>query len=247
VKAAQAQVSVAEFAVQDVAPLQAKLKAAEAAVAEAELAVKDCTVRAPFDGASWVWTFPSGAFARPTIDVLTLIDIGDWHVEANFRESESRRIRAGDRAEVQIMTAPGRTFTGDPRPRRRWSARGTRPKVPYLRDHIRANVIRAVCPATGECCTTIFDGVDTDLFQFYLDHLAQEIPAVDSKRWLLIVDNASLHKTKRLNWHHFELHFLPGYSPDFCQALTSFMNDPEKVASQCALSGNDLREMLYAL
>ena len=37
---------------------------------------------------------------------------------------------------------------GDPRPRRRWSARGSLPKVPYLGDHIRANVIGAVCPAT---------------------------------------------------------------------------------------------------
>jgi transposase len=61
----------------------------------------------------------------------------------------------------------------------------------------------------------IFDRVDTDVFQFHLDHLAQEIPAVDSKRRLLIVDNASRHKTKRLNWQHFELHFLLGYSPDF--------------------------------
>ena len=55
---------------------------------------------------------------------------------------------------------------GDPRPRRRWSPRGSRPKVPYLGDHIRANVIGAVCPATGECCTMIFDGVDTDVFQY---------------------------------------------------------------------------------
>ena len=30
---------------------------------------------------------------------------------------------------------------GDPRPRRRWSARGSRPQVPYLGEHIRANVI----------------------------------------------------------------------------------------------------------
>jgi transposase len=153
---------------------------------------------------------------------------------------------------------------GDPRPRRRWSARGDRPKVPYLGDHIRANVIGAVCPASGECCTMIFDGVDTDVFQYYLDFLAQEIPPLDSKRRLLIVDNASWHKAQRLNWHHFEVHYLPGYSPDFnpierlwlrlkvdffsdfiakspeqltqrlCHALTSLMNDPETVASQCA-------------
>lgn len=113
VKAAQAQVAAAEFAVQDVAPLQAKLKAAEAALAEAELAVKDCTVRAPFDGRVVGLNISEGAFARTAIDVITLIDTGDWHVEANFRESELRHIRAGDRAEVQIMTAPGRTFAGE--------------------------------------------------------------------------------------------------------------------------------------
>ena len=153
---------------------------------------------------------------------------------------------------------------GDPRPRRRWSVRGGRPKVPYLGDHIRANVIGAVCPASGECCTMIFDGVDSDVFQFYLDFLAEEIPPLASKRRLLIVDNASWHKAQRLNWHHFEVYYLPGYSPDLnpierlwlrlkvdffsdfiakspeqltqrlCHALTSLMNDPETVASQCA-------------
>ena len=110
----------------------------------------------------------------------------------------------------------------------------------------------------------IFDGVDSDVFQYYLDHLAKEIPPEGSKRRLIIVDNASWHKAQKLCWHHFEVHFLPGYSPDFnpierlwlrlkadffsdfiakspaeltqrlCHALTSFMNDPEKVASQCA-------------
>ena len=153
---------------------------------------------------------------------------------------------------------------GDPRPRRRWSARGGRPKIPYRGDHIRANVLGAVCPASGECCTMIFDGVDTDVFQYYLDFLAEEIAPLDSKGRLLIVDNASWHKAQRLNWHHFEVHYLPGYSPDsnpierlwlrlkvdffsdfiakspeqltqrLSYALTSLMNDPETVASQCA-------------
>jgi transposase len=167
-------------------------------------------------------------------------------------------------ADVELWFADECGVEGDPRPRRRWSARGSRPKVPYLGDHIRANVIGAVCPATGECSAMIFDGVDTDVFQYYLDFLAKEIPALDSKRRLLIVDNASWHKAQRLHWHHFEVHYLPGYSPDFnpierlwlrlkadffsdfiakspeeltqrlCYALTSLMNEPEKVASQCA-------------
>jgi hypothetical protein len=85
---------------------------------------------------------------------------------------------------------------GDPRPRRRWSARGSRPKLPYLGDHIRAIVIGSVCPASGQCCTMIFDGVDTDVFQYYLDFLAEQIPEESTKRQLLIVDNASWHKAE---------------------------------------------------
>ena len=92
----------------------------------------------------------------------------------------------------------------------------------------------------------------------------KRFPLLASKRRLLIVDNASWHKAQRLNWHHFEVYYLPGYSPDLnpierlwlrlkvdffsdfiakspeqltqrlCHALTSLMNDPETVASQCA-------------
>lgn len=153
---------------------------------------------------------------------------------------------------------------GDPRPRRRWSQRGSRPKVTYCGDHVRANVVGVVCPATGENFTMIFDGVDTDVFQVYLDHLAQAVPANPAKRRILILDNASWHKSQRLNFHHFEKEFLPGYSPDFnpierlwlrlkadyfadfytdntqtlvdhlCQALLSFMTSTSLVASQCA-------------
>jgi len=159
---------------------------------------------------------------------------------------------------------------GDPRPRRRWTQRGSRPKVTYCGDHVRANVIGAVCPASGENFAMIFDGVDTDVFQAYLDHLAETVPPDPSKRRILILDNASWHKSKRLNFHHFERQFLPGYSPDFnpierlwlrlkadyfadfytdqpdvlierlCHALNAFMDDPPKVASQCAFR-NELR------
>ena len=153
---------------------------------------------------------------------------------------------------------------GDPRPRRRWAKRGSRPKVPYHGDHIRANVIGVVCPANGQCFTMIYDGVDTDVFQHFLDELAVSVVDDPAKRRILILDNASWHKSKRLNWHHFEPMFLPAYSPDLnpierlwlrmkcdwfsdyiaksrdeliehlCCALTAFMGDPGTVASQCA-------------
>ena len=154
---------------------------------------------------------------------------------------------------------------GDPRPRRRWVQPGKRRTVPYLGDHIRQNVIGAVAPQSGGLFSLIVDGVDTDVFQFFLDQMAKAIPKKEGIRQLLILDNASWHKASRLNWHHFEPQFLPGYSPDFnpierlwlrlkadwfwdcfartseelterlCIALRSFMAQPSKTASICSI------------
>jgi hypothetical protein len=154
---------------------------------------------------------------------------------------------------------------GDPRPRRRWVQPGKPRTVPYLGDHIRHNVIGAVAPQSGQLFSLIVDGVDTDVFQFFLDEMAKAIPKKEGVRQLLILDNASWHKAARLNWHHFEPTYLPGYSPDFnpierlwlrlkadwfwdfiartpqelsdrlCTALKSFLDDPTKTASNCSI------------
>lgn len=139
-------------------------------------------------------------------------DRQDEKARSAFLE-EIRRLQ--EDPEVELWFADECGVEGDPRPRRRWSARGSRPRVAYRGDHIRANVIGAVCPRTGESFAMIFDGVDTDVFQCWLDQLAQAVPRASGKRRLLIVDNASWHKAIRLDWHHFEGKFLPPYSPDF--------------------------------
>ncbi len=54
---------------------------------------------------------------------------------------------------------------GDPRPRRRWAQPGRPCTVPYWGDHIRQNVIGAVCPASGQLFSLIVEGVDTACFQ----------------------------------------------------------------------------------
>lgn len=154
---------------------------------------------------------------------------------------------------------------GDPRPRRRWVQPGQPRTVPYLGEHIRQNVIGAVAPQTGELFTLIVDGVDTDVFQCFLDAFAKAVPRKPGVRQLLILDNASWHKSARLHWHHFEPKFLPGYSPDFnpierlwlrlkadwfwdyiartpealtdrlVTALQSCLAQPDKTASICAI------------
>jgi len=154
---------------------------------------------------------------------------------------------------------------GDPRPRRRWVQPGKRRTVPYLGDHIRQNVIGMVSPQSGGFFSLIVDGVDTEVFQFFLDELAKALPPKAGKRQLLILDNASWHKASRLDWHHFQPLFLPAYSPDFnpierlwlrlkadwfwdfiahtpeeltdrlCIALKSFIDHPAKTASICSI------------
>lgn len=154
---------------------------------------------------------------------------------------------------------------GDPRPRRRWVQPGKPRTVPYLGDHIRQNVIGAVAPQSGQLFSLIVDGVDTDVFQFFLDEMAKAVPKKEGIRQIIILDNASWHKAARVQWHHFEPKFLPGYSPDFnpierlwlrlkadwfwdfiaktpdeltnrlCLALKSFINDSSKTASICSI------------
>jgi DDE superfamily endonuclease len=128
----------------------------------------------------------------------------------------------------------------------------------------RSPTLIAQCPGLTARCPALIAPRHTDVFQCYLDHLAEVIPPEPGKRRVLIIDNASWHKAARLNWHHFECKFLPGYSPDFnpierfwlrlkadyfsdfiartpdelterlCIALNAFMDDTKKVAAQCA-------------
>ena len=113
VAATEGQLRAAQAAVQDPSAVLARLEAAEASLANAELSLRDCEVRAPFRGRVAGLNISAGAFAREGVNVITLIDTGSWHVEMDFREGDLRHIRKGDKAEVQIMTAPFLRFTGE--------------------------------------------------------------------------------------------------------------------------------------
>lgn len=177
--------------------------------------------------------------------------------------TELRALCADPQVELWFSDECG--VEGDPRPRRRWVQPGKRRTVPYLGDHIRQNVIGAVAPQSGALFSLIVDGVDTDVFQFFLDEMAKAIPKKEGVRQILIVDNASWHRAARVHWHHFEPKFLPGYSPDYnpierlwlrlkadwfwdfiartpeelterlCAALKSFIDAPNKTASLCSI------------
>ena len=85
---------------------------------------------------------------------------------------------------------------------------------PYLGEHIRYNVFGAVRPKDGRLGALLFNRCDSVTFQVFLDTLAEENPPVAGRRAILVLDNASWHKTKSLNWHHFEPEYLAACSPD---------------------------------
>ena len=103
---------------------------------------------------------------------------------------------------------------GDPRPRRRWAKKGSKARITKNGDHLRMNVCGAVCPRTGQFYALEFTHSNRAAFQAFLDHASMDI-SFQRKRNILIVDNASWHKSASLDWGAFEPLFLPPYSPDF--------------------------------
>jgi transposase len=102
---------------------------------------------------------------------------------------------------------------GDPRPRRRWIQKGEKGRVTRNGDHVRMNVSGMVCPRTGEFFALEMSHSDGEMFQIFLDEANRNV-RLERPRNLLIMDNASWHKSKSTRWGGFEPVHLPAYSPD---------------------------------
>ena len=124
-----------------------------------------------------------------------------------------RGLYSDDRLSVWFADEAG--FEGDPRPRRIWVKKGSKPRVPYLGDHIREGVVGAVNPKAGDFFSLIVPQSDSDIFQAFLDEFAKHTSVKEKgKKTVLIIDNASWHKNTSIRWHHITPVFLPAYSPD---------------------------------
>lgn len=86
--------------------------------------------------------------------------------EGREQFQEERRARGAD-PKVELLMGDESGFEGAPR--RRGAQPGKVRIVPYLGDHLRQNVIGAVAPRSGALLGLIVDGVDTDVFQFFLE------------------------------------------------------------------------------
>jgi len=115
--------------------------------------------------------------------------------------------------EIDLWFLDETGIEGDPRPRRRWALRGEKIRQPYQGAHIRTSATGIVCPRTGEFYALVFSHSDTQVFQIFLDHANSDVTFERPKN-LLILDNASWHRGKKINWGRFQPVFLPPYSPD---------------------------------
>jgi transposase len=153
-----------------------------------------------------------------------------WLHEQNFRlkvpqpwpdrQDEDARIAFVDRVnawleddQVELWYQDEMGVEGDPRPRRRWIQKGQKGRVTRNGDHLRMNVCGMVCPRTGEFFALETTHSDGDTFQVFLREANGSLH-LKRKRQLLIMDNASWHKRKTMDWGRFEPVYLPAYSPD---------------------------------
>jgi len=86
--------------------------AAEAALRDAELELSYCKVYSPCDGFVVNLQIAPGAYAATGEQIFSIVDNRIWYVQANFRETDLRRIRPGMTADVYLLAESNRKLKG---------------------------------------------------------------------------------------------------------------------------------------
>jgi multidrug resistance efflux pump len=87
-------------------------KSAASALSTAQYDLEGCKVVAPFDGYITNLNTSNGAYAHAAGEVLTMVDVRDWYVIADFRESALGHIEPGMTADVYLMSKPDVKYHG---------------------------------------------------------------------------------------------------------------------------------------
>jgi membrane fusion protein (multidrug efflux system) len=90
----------------------ASVQAATAAVEQAKLDLEHTHVLAPHDGVVSNLTLRPGDVVQPGAPLFVVINNQEYWVDANFKETELKRIRSGERATIEVDMYPGRVFHG---------------------------------------------------------------------------------------------------------------------------------------
>jgi multidrug efflux system membrane fusion protein len=89
-----------------------RVEQAAAALRDFELKVSYCKIYAPCDGYVTNLQIAPGTYASAGEQIFSLVDSSVWFVLANFRETDLRRIQAGQFARVYLMAQRGKVVSG---------------------------------------------------------------------------------------------------------------------------------------
>ncbi len=92
--------------------LLAALAKAEAALALARQNLRHTVIASPIDGVVGDRQAQLGEYVQPGTQLMTIVPVQDIYVVANFKETQTARMLAGQRAHVVIDALPGETLEG---------------------------------------------------------------------------------------------------------------------------------------
>jgi membrane fusion protein, multidrug efflux system len=93
-------------------PLTSQREGRAAAVRKAEYDYNHCKVYAPFEARVTNLQISEGAYAHAGQRMFVLIDVRNWWVIANFRESQLKHIKAGSPVDVYTMSQARQRLSG---------------------------------------------------------------------------------------------------------------------------------------
>jgi membrane fusion protein (multidrug efflux system) len=94
------------------AAAEARVKQAAAALAQAELNLERTTITAPTAGVVGRKSVELGQVVQPNQPLMAIVSLGDVWVVANYKETQLAKVRAGQRAVIEVDALGGREFSG---------------------------------------------------------------------------------------------------------------------------------------
>lgn len=121
-----------------------------------------------------------------------------------------------------------------------FALKGSSPSRPVENGFLCTYFLGAVAPSSGQSFGLMFDELDSGIFQLYLNSLAKQLDK--NSVYLMILDNASYHKTDELVWpKNIYPHFNPPYHPEFNPQERVWLDMKEKLSG--TIYGN--KENIY--
>jgi membrane fusion protein, multidrug efflux system len=111
-RAAQANLEQARSALGTIGNDNASMRAAQAAVAQARLDLQNTHVVAPADGVVTNISLRPGNIVQPGAPQFVIISNRGFWIDANFKETELKRIRTGEKVTIDVDMYPDRSFHG---------------------------------------------------------------------------------------------------------------------------------------